>query len=88
MKLSLILLVILPIIVVLAKKNGHAVDSKNQAGECLFNNYCNNTCIQVYRAEKGYCCLLKCYCFGLDDNKKVLDIWDSTKKYCDVQIIG
>nr|1T0Z_A Chain A, insect neurotoxin [Mesobuthus martensii]1T0Z_B Chain B, insect neurotoxin [Mesobuthus martensii] len=69
------------------KKNGYAVDSSGKVAECLFNNYCNNECTKVYYADKGYCCLLKCYCFGLADDKPVLDIWDSTKNYCDVQII-
>nr|1WWN_A Chain A, Excitatory insect selective toxin 1 [Mesobuthus martensii] len=69
------------------KKNGYAVDSSGKVSECLLNNYCNNICTKVYYATSGYCCLLSCYCFGLDDDKAVLKIKDATKSYCDVQII-
>nr|ASF57612.1 SP-AaIT [synthetic construct] len=71
-----------------AKKNGYAVDSSGKAPECLLSNYCNNQCTKVHYADKGYCCLLSCYCFGLNDDKKVLEISDTRKSYCDTTIIN
>nr|P68722.1 RecName: Full=Beta-insect excitatory toxin LqhIT1b; AltName: Full=Insect neurotoxin 1b; AltName: Full=Lqh IT1-b; Short=LqhIT1-b; AltName: Full=Lqh-xtrITb; Flags: Precursor [Leiurus quinquestriatus hebraeus] len=88
MKFFLLFLVVLPIMGVLGKKNGYAVDSKGKAPECFLSNYCNNECTKVHYADKGYCCLLSCYCFGLNDDKKVLEISDTTKKYCDFTIIN
>nr|ACJ23113.1 putative excitatory toxin Tx671.2 [Buthus occitanus israelis]ACJ23115.1 putative excitatory toxin Tx402 [Buthus occitanus israelis] len=88
MKFFLLFLVVLPIMGVLGKKNGYALDYNNKAPECLFSNYCNNECTKVYYADKGYCCMLSCYCFGLKDDQKVMEISDTRKKYCDYTIIN
>uniref|UniRef100_P01497 Beta-insect excitatory toxin 1 n=1 Tax=Androctonus australis TaxID=6858 RepID=SIX1_ANDAU len=88
MKFLLLFLVVLPIMGVFGKKNGYAVDSSGKAPECLLSNYCNNECTKVHYADKGYCCLLSCYCFGLNDDKKVLEISDTRKSYCDTTIIN